>query len=379
MPQVTKTMSAPAAARATSSRFSSIACLPISGRAPAPRPRVSFLPIWILTSDFEFSSACASVLTEMNSTPSRCSSIMRLTALPPPPPTPTTFMRAFCVALSSNSKIIDAETLHQIAGHMPAGELERRKVPDLSLVKNGHPGRAPPNFHKGDAKLFFIVGQHRVGRGERLEHHIGDPVAGALNALAEILRGRRLHRDEIHLHFEPRAGHADRIRNAALLVDLVFLGDVVQQLVIAPERDGPRHFVDAPDVLRRDLLMAHRDHPGRAARRDVLARDAAGHVGHTRARHALGVLERGRDGTRRLIDVAHHAAAHARVLREPDAEDLGERRARQIAHQLGDDGARLGASQVETGDEAALWHHALPPRARRRTITCPAKRPSSSA
>jgi hypothetical protein len=30
-----------------------------------------------------------------------------LTAFPPPPPTPTTFMRAFWVALSSNSKIIE--------------------------------------------------------------------------------------------------------------------------------------------------------------------------------------------------------------------------------------------------------------------------------
>ena len=40
-------------ARATSSRFSSIAWRPISGRAPAPSPRVSFLPIWTLTSDFD--------------------------------------------------------------------------------------------------------------------------------------------------------------------------------------------------------------------------------------------------------------------------------------------------------------------------------------
>ena len=82
MPQVMNTRSALVSARATSSRFSSIAWRPISGRAPAPSPRVSFLPIWILTSDFELSRAWASVLTEMNSTPSRCSSIIRLTALP---------------------------------------------------------------------------------------------------------------------------------------------------------------------------------------------------------------------------------------------------------------------------------------------------------
>src|SRR5450759_4004048 len=46
----------------------------------------------------------------MNSTPSRCSSIMRLTAFPPPPPTPTTFIRAACDWLSSNSNIIGCET-----------------------------------------------------------------------------------------------------------------------------------------------------------------------------------------------------------------------------------------------------------------------------
>src|SRR5688572_27933642 len=58
-------------------------------------------------SDFDFESACASVLTEMNSTPTRRSSIIRLTALPPPPPTPTTFMRACCAPCSSSSKIMD--------------------------------------------------------------------------------------------------------------------------------------------------------------------------------------------------------------------------------------------------------------------------------
>ena len=83
-----------------------MACRPISGRAPAPRPRVSFVPIWILMSDLDIASAWASVFTEMNSTPPSCSSIIRLTALPPPPPTPTTFIRAVCAALSSSSKIM---------------------------------------------------------------------------------------------------------------------------------------------------------------------------------------------------------------------------------------------------------------------------------
>src|SRR6266566_4171919 len=106
MPQVTNTRSALCRACSTSSRFSSIACRPISGRAPAPSPRVKRLPIWTLTSALLLRSAWASVFTAMNSTPRTPSSIMRFRALPPPPPTPTTFIRAFCDTVSSSSKIM---------------------------------------------------------------------------------------------------------------------------------------------------------------------------------------------------------------------------------------------------------------------------------
>src|SRR5438132_12902530 len=106
MPHVTNTRSAPWSACSTSSRFSSIAWRPISGRAPAPRPRVNFFPICVFTSALLLSRACASVLTEMNSTPCSPSSTMRFSALPPPPATPTTFIRAFCQTVSATSKIM---------------------------------------------------------------------------------------------------------------------------------------------------------------------------------------------------------------------------------------------------------------------------------
>ena len=93
-PAVMKTMSAPASASAMSSRDSSAALRPTSGFAPAPRPRVRSVPIWTLMSASEIASAWASVLMATNSTPRMPSSIMRLTALVPPPPTPTTLMTA---------------------------------------------------------------------------------------------------------------------------------------------------------------------------------------------------------------------------------------------------------------------------------------------
>jgi hypothetical protein len=68
--------------------------LATSGLPPAPRPRVSLSPMRTRRGALANSRACASVLTVINSTPDMPCSIMRLTALLPPPPTPTTLMRA---------------------------------------------------------------------------------------------------------------------------------------------------------------------------------------------------------------------------------------------------------------------------------------------
>ena len=93
-PAVTKTMSAPLRTSSISSRWSSAACAPTLGWAPAPSPRVSSRPTSSFTSASLMSRAWASVLIAMNSTPLRPTSIMRLTALTPPPPMPTTLMTA---------------------------------------------------------------------------------------------------------------------------------------------------------------------------------------------------------------------------------------------------------------------------------------------
>ena len=240
-------------------------------------------------------------------------------------------------------------------------------------------GRAAAHFHECDAQLFLVIGQHRVRRGERLQHEVGDAIAGTLHALAEILRRRRLDGDEIHLHLEPRARHSNRVRDAVLLVDDVFLRNVVQQLVIPTQRHRTRDFVHPRDILGADLLGTHGDDAGRTARGHMLTRDAARHVRDPRPRHPLGVLERGGDGARRLVDVAHHPAADAAVFGETDAENLRERGARQIAGELRDHGAGLGAAEIEPGHEAAIRHQTVPPtELLRRTTTCPAKRASSS-
>src|SRR5579884_2506652 len=102
-PAVTKTMSAPSRASTILSVSSSAAARPTSGLAPAPSPFVSFAPSWILSGALDISSAWRSVFATMNSTPSTLAAIIRLTAFPPPPPTPITLILAPRRMLSEKS------------------------------------------------------------------------------------------------------------------------------------------------------------------------------------------------------------------------------------------------------------------------------------
>ncbi|OPZ92244.1 MAG: hypothetical protein BWY73_00889 [candidate division TA06 bacterium ADurb.Bin417] len=90
-PRVRKTRSAPFISSPIWARSSLAANLPISGLAPVPSPSVSRRPIWSLIGAALTASAWLSVLMAARSTPLKRSTI-RLTTLPPAPPTPTTLI-----------------------------------------------------------------------------------------------------------------------------------------------------------------------------------------------------------------------------------------------------------------------------------------------
>jgi hypothetical protein len=89
-PAVMKTMSLPLSSALILSYSSIAEARPRSGLDPDPSPRVSDCPMCSVTSASDCWSDCRSVLMARNSTPSTCASTMRLTALTPAPPTPTT-------------------------------------------------------------------------------------------------------------------------------------------------------------------------------------------------------------------------------------------------------------------------------------------------
>ena len=108
IPAVIKTISDPSNKSVISSRVSSADLCPTSGLPPAPSPLVSFSPIWTFVSALHLFRACLSVLTAINCTPFKSASIILLTALQPPPPTPMTLMTAELSWPVSNCSIINS-------------------------------------------------------------------------------------------------------------------------------------------------------------------------------------------------------------------------------------------------------------------------------
>ena len=106
MPAVMNSMSEPSIISMMRSRSSIAAWRPTSGSAPAPSPLVMLQPICRPTFTLECLSACASVLTQMKSTPSIPAEIMCATALPPPPPTPITLITAPWFSVSASTNIV---------------------------------------------------------------------------------------------------------------------------------------------------------------------------------------------------------------------------------------------------------------------------------
>ena len=102
IPAATKTMLASLTISLIVSALASAAFSPISGSPPAPKPPVIDSPKMILFVALLVERACLSVLATKNSTFWISSSIIRLTALFPAPPTPITTIFAAGSKLSKS-------------------------------------------------------------------------------------------------------------------------------------------------------------------------------------------------------------------------------------------------------------------------------------
>src|SRR5687768_2369421 len=173
------------------SRSSIAACRPTSGFAPAPSPFVMLQPICKPVLTRAPLSACASVFAQMKSTPSMPARTMCATALPPPPPIPSTLMTAVWLYPSISSNI-------------PLSCLVIREALEILLK---------PRLH-----TFECIAEPELGRRRfrsRIECLLGveqQPDSSGVNRVADDVRKTfdELRHAETHRHVKHFFGELDR-------------------------------------------------------------------------------------------------------------------------------------------------------------------------
>ena len=97
-----------------------------------------------------------------------------------------------------------------------AGDRDHGGVADRAAAEHREVGGAAADVDQAHAEVLLVVGQHRIARGQLLEHDVLDLEAAALHALDDVLRRAVGAGDDVHLRLEAHARHADRIADAFL-------------------------------------------------------------------------------------------------------------------------------------------------------------------
>ena len=232
-----------------------------------------------------------------------------------------------------------------VVGEVIAADADDGRVPQAAALVDRDVGGAAADVDQRDAELLLVLGQHRFAGRELLDDRLGDVDAGPVHARDDVLRRALAAGDDVDVHFEPGAGHADRRADAVLLVDDEVLRQHVQDLAAGRQRHRLGRVDRAPDVLARDLavLAGHRDHAAAVEPLDVRAGQREVHRVDLDAGHQLGFLDRLLDRVDRRLEVDDDAAPDAARLGDAEADDVEP----VAVENLADDGRHLRRADVE--------------------------------
>ena len=169
-----------------------------------------------------------------------------------------------------------------------------------------------------------------------------DIQTAAAHALDDVLRRRYCAGDDMHLHLQAHAGHADGLAHVLLAVDDEFLAQHVQDLLVGRDVHRLRRLDGAFDVDRAHLAVLDRHHAGGVEAADVAAGDAGEGGGDLAVSHQFRLLERALDAGYRRFDVDHHALLEALGFVVAHAEHLE----RAVRSKFGDQRRHLGGADA---------------------------------
>ena len=235
----------------------------------------------------------------------------------------------------------------------PTGRTAR--VEGRAVLEQGEVDGPGADVGDGDAQLLLGLGEHGLGRGQRVRDQLVDLDPGGGHALGQVLDRGRGRRDDVRLDLETQGAHPERVLDAFLAVDGEAAALDVQDLAVGRDGHGSGDLDGPVDVLAGDLavMRGDRDLAGRVDALDVLAADAHEGPVDLPAGQALGPLHGVRDRADGLVDVDDHTLLEAG---RGDGAVAHDRQPAVAAH-LADERADLARADIDADEDRFAFHH----------------------
>ena len=194
-----------------------------------------------------------------------------------------------------------------VIGHLVSGDRDHRRMMDGAVDEDRDVGGTSAYVSQADPQVLLVVGQHRLGRGQLLQHDVVDFQAAAAHALDDVLRGADRAGHHVYLGFQTHARHADGIADPLLIVDDELLRQDVQDLLIRRDGHGAGGIDDAVHVQLGHFVVANGDNAVGIEAADMATGDAGINRTDLAAGHQFGLFDRALYRLHRGFDVDHHA------------------------------------------------------------------------
>src|SRR5439155_26577096 len=126
-------------------------------------------------------------------------------------------------------------------------------------------GFAATDIDQHAAEFFLVIGQNTFAHRDRFQHRVTDQQPASIDRSHNILRGCGRACDDVHVYFETRSHHSERVPDSRLIVDGEFLRQDVDDFTVWRKRYSASGFDNSPHVVVVDLSHSCRDRRHAAA------------------------------------------------------------------------------------------------------------------
>ncbi len=159
----------------------------------------------------------------------------------------------------------------------------------------------------------------------------------------------------MHLHFQPDAGHAERVHNAPLIVHDIFLRQDVNNFAVQRNGHGLGRVERPLDIARGNFSPLDRNDSVAVEPLDMTARDSRVDRADLASSHQFRFFKRSFDRLDGLLYVDNHALAESRRGTGPNADDIHS----AVIIGFADHSAHFGGSYVKTDYQLGFGHTLL--------------------